>query len=405
MKFLYTAKTQKGEIQSGVIEASSQEGAISTLQGFGLVVLHLAEERERPLFERILGGFRKVSIKDLSIFTRQLATLLEAEVPLVDALRTMFQQTRNVYLKEAVFDVLSDVEAGVSLSQAFSRHEVIFSQFFVQMVRSAEITGRLQEVFSYLAGYLETQNQLNSKIRGALIYPAFVFVLFIIVISVLVIFVVPQLKSVFLESGIEISSLPLVTRILFGLGDFTKRYGIPLLFSIIAAVLAIRSYLRSQEGKMLLDLLILKLPYLGEIARKVYLARFSETTSVMIKGDIPIAQALEVSGDVVGNTQYRYLIFESAEAVRRGELISQALARYEREFPALVTQMISIGEKTGRLDELLHRVSSFYSREIEIIISNVTELIQPILIVILGVFVGLLIGSVLLPIYQLAQAV
>jgi type IV pilus assembly protein PilC len=344
-----------------------------------------------------------VSVRDLSIFTRQLSTLLQAEVPLVDALRTMFQQTRNTYLKEAVFDVLSDVEAGASLSQAFSRHEAIFSDFFVQMVRSAEITGRLQEVFAYLADYLETQSLLNAKIRGAMIYPAFVLVLFAIVIGVMVLVVIPQLKQVFVESGLEFSKLPFVTRVLFGIGDFTRSYGIPLVFSIFVAVGAVRSYLRSAEGKMLFDFAVLRLPYFGDIARKVYLSRFSETTSVMIKGDIPVAQALEIAGDVVGNAQYRYLIFEAAEAVRRGELISSALARSEREFPALVTQMIAIGERTGRLDELMHRVSEFYAREVERVLANATELIQPILIVVLGVFVGLLIGAVILPIYQLAQ--
>jgi type IV pilus assembly protein PilC len=403
MKFLYTAKTEKGEVQTGVIEAGSREGALKTLQGFGLVVLQLREEKERPFYENIFGGLRRVGIRDVAIFTRQLATLLQAEVSLVDALRTMFRQTRNPYLKEAVFDVLSDVEAGASLSQAFSRHEVIFSQFFVAMVRSAEITGRLQEVFAYLADYLETQSALSSKIRGAMIYPAFVLALFLLVIAVMVLVVIPQLKLIFVESGLEFSRLPIVTRILFGLGDFVRKYGLAVVLSVLAGVFAIRSYFKSEEGKMLFDLAVLRLPYFGDIARKIYLARFAETTSVMIKGDIPVAQALEIAGDVVGNTQYRYLIFEAVEAVRRGELISQALERSEREFPALVTQMIAIGEKTGRLDELTHRVSEFYSREVERILANATELIQPILIVVLGIFVGLLIGAIILPIYQLAQ--
>lgn len=403
MKFLYTAKTQKGEVQTGVIEAGSREGAVSTLQGFGLVVLQIKEEKRRPLAERLLGGFRKVSAKDLSVFTRQLSTLLQAEVPLVDSLRTMFQQTQNTYLKEAVFDVLSDVEAGSSLSQAFSRHETVFSQFFVQMVRSAEITGRLQEVFAYLSDYLETQANVNAKIRGAMIYPIFVLGLFAMVIGVMVLVVIPQLRQVFFESGLESASLPFVTRVLFGLGDFVRAYGVALVISLVVAIFAIRAYFATAEGRTLWGLMILRLPYFGEIARKVYLSRFSETTSVMIKGDIPIAQALEIAGDVVGNVQYRYLIDEAAEAVRRGELISQALSRSEREFPALVTQMIAIGERTGRLDELMHRVSDFYSREVEQALSSITELVQPVLIVVLGVFVGLLIGAVILPIYQLAQ--
>lgn len=404
MKFLYTAKTQKGEIQTGVIEAGSREGAITTLQGFGLVILQVREEKARPFYERFIVGFRRVSARDLSVFTRQLSTLLVAEVPLISALRTMFQQTRNTYLKEAVFDVLSDVETGASLSQAFSRHESVFSQFFVQMVRSAEVTGRLQEVFAYLADYLETQAMINAKIRSAMIYPAFVLALFAVVFAVMVLIVIPQLRQVFIEGGLEIAALPFVTRVLFGAGDFMRVYGIPVVVTLVAAVLAARSYLRTAEGKTMVDLVVLRLPIFGDIARKIYLARFSETTSVMIKGDIPVAQALEIAGDVVGNVLYRNLVFEAAEAVRRGEFISQALSRSEREFPALVTQMIAIGEQTGRLDELMHRVGEFYSQEVERMLANATELIQPVLIVVLGVFVGLLIGAIILPIHQLAQA-
>lgn len=403
MKFLYTAKTQQGELQTGVIEAGSREGALSTLQGFGMVVLQIQEQRGRSVFDQWFSAFRRVSLRELAIFTRQLSTLLSAEISLIDALRTMFQQTRNPLLKEAIFDVLSDVEAGSSLSQAFGKHEAVFSKFFVQMVRSAEMTGRLQEVFMYLSDYLETQSNLNAKVQGAMIYPAVIFVLFLVVIAVLVIEVVPDLQQVFVDTGTDFATLPLVTRILFGLGGFVSNYGIALLAVTIAAIAALYSYLRSDEGKMLIDLGVLKVPVLNNIARQVYLARFSETASVLIKGDIPVAQALEVSGDVVSNARYRHVLFEAAEAVRRGELISQALSRSEEDFPALVTQMIAIGERTGRLDELLHRVSEFYNREVERTLSNTTELIQPIMMIVLGVFVGLLMAAVLLPIFQLAQ--
>jgi type IV pilus assembly protein PilC len=405
MKFLYTAKTQKGEVQTGLIETGSREGALSTLQGFGLVVLQVREEKEQPLLEKLLASFRMASTRDLSIFTRQLATLLSAQIPLIDALRTMFQQTQNPYLKEAIFDAISDIESGASLSQAFSRHEAVFSPFFVQMVRSAEITGRLQEVFEYLADYLEMQFNLNSKIRGALIYPAFVLVMFAVVIAVMVTMVVPQLKQVFIDAGMDLAGLPFVTQVLFGTGDFVGNYGAALFVAFVAMAFALRAYFKSAEGKLLLDMAVLRIPYFSDIARKVYLARFSETTSVMIKGDIPIAQALEVAGDVVANAQYRYLIFEAAEAVRRGESISEALARSEKEFPALITQMITMGEKTGRLDEMMHRISQFYAKEVERLLANISELIQPILIIVLGILVGLLIGAIILPIFQLAATV
>jgi type IV pilus assembly protein PilC len=405
MKFLYTAKTQKGEIQTGVIEAGSREAAISTLQGFGLVVLEINEQKRRSFFEDIFAGFRRVSLRDLSIFTRQLSVLLQAELPLVEALRTMFRQTQNVFLKEAIFDVVSEVEAGTPPSQAFSRHKEVFSEFFVQMVRSAEITGRLQEVFEYLAKYLDSQLSIAYKVRGALVYPIFVISLFVLVLSVMLIFVIPQLKLVFQDSGVEISTLPLLTRILFGLGDNLRLYAPSLVVALIIFIIGTKSYINTQEGKILWDAFKLKIPIFGEIMQKIYISRFSQTTSVMIKGDIPIAQALEISADVVGNEQYRFIILEAAEAVRRGELLSEAISKYEVEFPPLVSQMIAIGEKTGRLDELTDRISEFYMREVDQTLSNLTELLQPSLIVVLGLFVGLLMASVLLPIQQLATRI
>lgn len=403
MKFTYTAKNQRGELQSGLVEAGSRDAAVATLQGYGLVVLRLQEEVILPWYLKLFGGVGRVSLKELAIFTRQFATLLEAQVPLVDSLRTMFQQTENVYLKEAIFDVISDVEAGAALSQAFSKHEGIFSRFYIQMVKSAEITGRLQEVFNYLADYYENQASLVSRIKGALIYPAFVFVLFVLVIAIMLTVVIPQLSRILEETGVEPGTLPLMTRFLFGLGDFSKNYGWVALVMILAGVWALRLYFRSEEGRTLIEMSVLSIPIVGELAKRVYLARFSETVSVMISGDIPVAQALEVGGEVVGNISYHETVEEVADAVRRGELISEALGRYPDKFPPLVTQMVAIGERTGRLDQLLGRAAKFYTREVEESLSSLTELLQPILIVILGVFVGLLIGAIILPIYQIAQ--
>lgn len=403
MKFLYTAKTQQGELQSGVMEAGSRETAIATLQGYGLVVLRLEEEAEATWYTRLLSSFRKVSVRDLSVFTRQFATLLEAQVPLTDSLRTLFSQTTNVFLKEAVFDVISDVEGGAALSQAFSQHPRIFSQFYVQMVRSAEITGRLQEVFSYLADYLESQARLNARVRSAMLYPVFIFGLFAVVAGVMVGFVLPQLAQVFRDAGVDFATLPPVTRFLFGLGNFAPTYGPVTLVVLIMSYFAIKVYFSTPEGQDVLAIFLFRIPLVGSLSRQIYLARFAETTSVMISGDIPIAQAIEIAAQVVGNSRYRQILDSAAEGVRRGELISESLNRYPDDFPPLVTQMIAIGEKTGRIDDLLRRASKFYGQEIERAMSNVTELLQPILIVILGVFVGLLISAVILPIYQLAQ--
>jgi type IV pilus assembly protein PilC len=403
MKFTYTAKNPQGEIQRGVIESGSRDTALSMLQGYGLVVLKIQQEAITPWYAKLLSGFKRASLKDISLFTRQFATLLGAQIPLIDSLRTMFQQSENVYLKEAAFDIATDVEAGSSLSQAFSQHEGLFSRFYVEMVKSAEITGRLEEVFSYLADYYESQAVLVDRIRNAMIYPAFVFGLFAIVVFVMITMVIPQLASILIETEVPVSQLPFASRILFGLGSFTTKYGWVTLSVILAGFLMFRAYFRSQEGKTLVETSLLSFPFVGDMAKKVYLARFSETLSVMITGGIPVAQALEVCGDVVGNISYQESIKESAEAVKRGELVSEALGHWPDKFTPLIVQMISIGEKTGRLDELLARASKFYTREVERSLASLTELIQPIMIVVLGIFVGLLIGAVILPIYQIAQ--
>lgn len=404
MKFNYTAKDQRGEVQSGVVEANSRDTAIATLQGSGLVILRLEEEVEVPWYLKFFQRFgRKANVKELSLFTRQFATLLEAQVPLVDSLRTMFQQIENVALKEAVFEVISSVEAGETLSQAFARHEGIFSRFYVQMVRSAEITGRLQEVFIYLADYYESQSSLTAKVRGALVYPAFVLVLFGIVVTVIVTTVIPQLSRIILELEVEPSTLPIMTQVLFGLSSFLANYGWVAAIVAITSIAGISFYFQSDEGRALIESWILILPLTKELARRVYLTRFAETLSVMISGDIPVAQALEISGDVVGNVWYQEAIHESAEAVRRGELISEALSRFPERFPPLIIQMVAIGERTGRVDELLSRAAKFFAKELERGLAAITELIQPALILVLGVFVALLIGAVIFPIYQIAQ--
>ncbi|MBI1975182.1 MAG: type II secretion system F family protein [Parcubacteria group bacterium] len=404
MKFSYTAKTQRGDVQTGVIEAGSRETAVSTLQGYGFIVMRLEEEVIVPWQEKILSFFQRVRVQELAMFTRQFATLLEAQVPLTDALRTLFTQTRNTFLKESIFDVLSDVEGGAALSQTFEKHAKVFSQFYVQMVRSAEITGRLQEVFVYLADYLESQAKLNSRVKSAMIYPVFIFGLFAVVVGVMVVFVIPQLGTIFEEVDVDFSQLPFATRILFSLGDFAPKYGVSFLVMILVGGFVFREYFSSDEGRNVLDLALFRVPIVGGLARKIYLTRFAETTSVMISGDIPIAQSLEIAADVVGNIRYQTILKGSADAIRRGELVSESLSRYPEDFPPIVTQMIAVGEKTGRLDELLRRVAQFHASEIERAMANLTELLQPIMIVILGVFVGLLIGAIILPLYRLAQA-
>jgi len=399
-KFKYYARTQEGELQTGFVEAANREAAANILTSHDLFILSLESAEKRRWYDRIFNFLNRVKIKDLMIFSRQFATLMESKIPLGDSLRTLYQQTKNPILKEAIFEISSDVDAGLSLSQAMERQGKIFSEFYISMIRTAEITGQLEETTMFLADYLDKETMWHSRIRNALIYPAIVVVLFLVVAGIMLTAVFPQIEPVFKETGV---SLPLITQIFLSTGNLVLQWWWAVLLIIILLTFLLIDYFQSSEGKIVFNEIIIKVPVFGNMFKQIYVARFAEATSVLIKGGIPITQAIEIAGHTIGNIVYRDILHEIAEKVRAGELLSNLLAQNEYYFPVLVSQMVAIGERTGRLDEILSRISSFYTREVNDLLDNLTELIQPILIAVIGVFVGLLFASVLIPIYNLAQ--
>ena len=400
MKFKYSARTKTGEMQAGFIEAINKESAFNTLSGHNLFILSLEAEAKKGGLDEIFSFLNRVKKKDLVIFTRQFATLLEAEIPLSDALKTLYAQTKNAKLKETIFEISSDIDAGLSLSQALERHGKVFSEFYINLIRSAEVTGRVQESMIFLADYLEKDMALMGRIRNALIYPAFVILLFIAVVGILLVVVFPQLKPIFEDTGVE---LPFVTKILLGSGDFLISWWWAIAAILGVGGLALIDYLRTEEGKIVLDNTLIKMPLLGPLFQKLYVARFAQSAQVLIKGGIPVAQAIEISGHTVDSAVYREALKSVADGVRRGELLSQAIASNTEVFPPLLSQMTAVGESTGRLDDMLDRIAVFYSREVDSTVGNLVELIQPAVMVAIGVMVGVLFAAVLLPIYDLAQ--
>jgi type IV pilus assembly protein PilC len=401
MKFKYTARTKQGELQTGFVEGVNREAAFNILAGHDLFVLSIESVETGQWFQGILGLFQRVKAADLMVFTRQFATLLDAKISLGDSLKNLYKQTRNPILKEAVFELSSDIDSGLSLSQAMSRHPNIFSEFYTSMVRSAEITGRLEEVIGFMADYLEKEAGLLSRVRNAMIYPIVVLLLFGAVIIIMVTVVFPQLQPVFEESNTE---LPIITKILLGSGGFIADWWLAILIILGIFAFVIIDYSGTPEGKIVFDELQVRLPAIGGMYKKLYISRFSESTAVLIRGGIPIAQALEISGHTIGSVVYRDVLHEVAESVRGGQLMSQALAEHENYFPPLVSQMVAVGESTGKLEALLSRISSFYTREVDDALSGLIELIQPVLMVVIGVMVALLFAAVLLPIYNLSKA-
>jgi type IV pilus assembly protein PilC len=398
--FTYQARTKKGDIQTGRVEAQDKKIAAGILQRKGLIVVDIEESGAVPIYARRLAFFEKIKSKDIVILSRQLATLFGAEIPLVTTLHTVAQQTDSIRLREKMFEVSADVEGGSSLSDAISKHSDIFSDFYVNMVRAGEASGKLSKVLSYLADHEEREYEVMSKVRGALIYPAFVVSGFIISSIVLMVFVIPKLTGILLEGGQE---LPLITNIIIKTSDFMRASWYILLFALVGGVMGFLKYIKTKNGKESWDRIQLKIPVFGEILKKVYLFRFAESLGMLIEGGLPITRALAISRDVTGNTVYKEILDDVQEAVRRGESIGSTLVLY-KEMPPLVTQMVVVGEQAGKLVSVLHNIASFYQKEVDAATDNISSLIEPILIVVMGIGVGLLVAGVLIPIYNMVGA-
>jgi len=397
MKFEYQARDQTGRLQVGFIEAEDRDSAARKITADNLYILVLAEANERRTQAAIKNIFNRVTQKDLVIFTRQFATLLESDVPLSESLRTLAAQTRNILLREAIVWMQKDVDSGLSLSQAIGRHENIFTEFYVNMLRSAEVTGRVDEVMNFMADYLEKQAALVSKVRNALVYPIFLVSFLFVVVIFMSIVVFPQIESVFIELGTD---LPAATRALIGFGEFLTNWWWAVFAGGIFTMLAFKDYFKSKEGKVFLDEIILRVPMFNQILKNMYVARFADSISVLTKGGVSIVQAIEITARTMGSAVYGEILTMAADEVKNGTLLSQALARHPKYFPPLISQMLAIGEQTGKMDALLKKVSSFYSREVEDLVSGLVEFIQPILMIIIGVVIGLLFASILGPIHQ-----
>lgn len=400
MKFKYRARTKTGELQVGFVNATTRGEAANILTSHDLYVLILDEVKENAWYSKILEFSSRVKKKDLMIFTRQFATLLSARVPLDDALRTLQKQTQNPTLYSVLSEIATDVDAGLSLSQSLEKYSRVFSGFYVSMIRSAEVTGRVDEAVGFLADYIEKQTALMNKVRNALIYPAVMVLLFFVVAGIMVVAVFPQIGPVFEEAGVE---LPFFTKIMLAGGEFLADWWAAIIVTFIIFGFIAADYFRSAEGRVLMDEILFRIPMLSKLLKELYVARFSESLSVLIKGGIPITKAVEITGHNVGNAAYREALHSVSEDLQRGISLSEGLGKHGKLFPPMVSQMVAIGESTGRLDILLSKVSEFFAREVDGLIGSLVELIQPILMIVIGVLVGLLFSSILIPIYNLAQ--
>ncbi|TSC72136.1 MAG: Uncharacterized protein G01um101470_413 [Parcubacteria group bacterium Gr01-1014_70] len=399
MKFNYKARTQQGEVQTGVIEAVTMDVAVASLQRRGLIVVSVDPEKEK-----YFGGsggrlFQRIKHKDVVILSRQMATLFEAKVPLVESLRVIISEMTHQLLRKEITSLLDDIQGGASMSQAMARRPKVFSPFYVNMVRSGEESGKLDETFTYLADYLERSYELTSKARNALIYPAFVFFTFIIVMVLMFVIILPQLIPILNEVGGE---LPIYTRILINLSEFAQEFGILLLMLFLLMCLFLWRYYQTDSGRLMVHRFQISVPIIGSLYQKLYMARLADNLQTLLSGGIPVVRALEITAAVIGNEVYRLAVLESIESVKGGSSISASLAQHP-DIPPLLSQMVRIGEETGRLDNILKSIARFYQKEVDSLVDNLVDLIEPIMILILGGGVGILVAAILLPIYKITE--
>lgn len=385
----------------GKIEAPSEDQAVILLHQKSLVVLSLEPAQKGLLGRDLLSALSRPSKKDVIIFTRQMAALVDADVPLVEGLHTLARQVEKASFKKVVLSVISSVEGGASLSVALGEHGKIFGRFYISLVRTGEVAGKLQNTLSYLADYLERSASLNSKIKGALAYPVFILFAMVVVVIILMTTVLPQLLSIIKDAGV--TDLPLTTKILITTTNFVNRFIIPIVIAIVGLVFGFFYSLKTPKGREKFDSFKVKIPQFGKVVKGFYLARIAETLSTLIKAGVPILEGVDITSDVVGNVIYRKILLEARENVQGGGTISEVLERYE-EFPPLFSSMLSIGEKTGRTDFMLENIFKFYKAEADNSVQNLSQLIEPVLILVLGIGVAGLVSAVLLPIYSLVGA-
>lgn len=398
MLFIYSALDESGSEKAGTIDAINIDVAITSLQRRGLVISSIKPAESGSFFERRFSFFDRISNKDLVILSRQIATLFEAQVSALRAFRLLASEAEKPLLKETLSEITDDLQGGSSISRALGRHPAVFSEFYINMVHAGEESGKLDETFVYLADYLDRTYEVSSKARSALIYPAFVILTFIGVMILMLMVVIPKLADILKESGQDV---PLYTQVVLGISGFFVNYGIFFLILFILGGFFSWRYGRTESGKLSWDRLKLSIPYVGDLYRKLYLSRIADNMNTMLVAGIPMVRAMEITATVVGNEVYRVILSEASDSVKTGVSVSEALSRYP-EIPGILLAMVRVGEESGELGHILKTLSIFYHREVENAVNALISLIEPALIVALGLGVGFLLASVLVPIYNIS---
>lgn len=402
MLFNYKVIDADGQEKTGSIDAVTVDVAINSLQRRGFVISSINLNDEVKGFSRSFTFFEHVSNKEVVILSRQMATLFGAQVSALRVFRLLASETENDFLRRGLVDISDDLQAGSSISKALTKHPKIFTPFYVNMVKSGEEAGKLDQTFHYLADYLDRNFAVTSKAKNALIYPAFVIFTFFAVMILMLTVVIPKISVIITDSGQEV---PVYTKIVIGMSNALVNYGGFVLIALVIAGFFVFRYSRSEMGKSFFASIKLDVPYVGALYRKLYLSRIADNMNTMLVSGIAMVKVLELTATVVDNDTYEGLINQSLEDVKGGLALSDAFGKHREYIPGIMTQMIKIGEETGELGNILDTLAKFYQREVINAVDTLVDLIEPVMIVMLGLGVGFLLASVLIPIYNISSAI
>jgi len=398
--FTYRGRARGGRLITGQVEANTPLAVAAQLRERRVMATSVREKPE-PLRLKIPGFGGRVKDKDLTVFTRQIATMINAGLPLVQSLEVLASQQLNKRFKGVLIKIREDVEGGSTFAASLKQHPTVFTPLYMSMVEAGEAGGFLDTVLNRLAGYIEKSMALRRKVKGAMIYPATIITVAVAVVIFLLIFVIPTFKALFEGFG---AALPLPTRIVLELSRLVKTHLLAGLGTLVGAVFGVRFYYRTEKGKKVIDSLLLRLPVIGPLIRKVSVAKFTRTLGTLLSSGVPILDGLNITARVAGNRVVEEAILKTRSSIAEGKTIADPLGA-SGIFPPMVVQMISVGEQTGALDSMLAKIADFYDAEVDQAVANLTTLLEPLMIVFLGVVVGGVIIAMYLPIFKLVTVI
>jgi type IV pilus assembly protein PilC len=400
--YAYTARKDRGGVFTGVAAGDSKQAVAADLKRKGLTVLRLEEKRSALTFKALVEASTKIKVRDKAIFARQFATMIQSGLAVLRALYVLEEQTQNPRFKKIIASVRSDVESGMSLSDAMERYPVAFDRLYVSMVRAGEVGGALDQSLSRLAAQLEKDDSIRRTIKSSMAYPVLIFCFALVVLVGMLLFIIPIFSKMYADLG---GQLPMLTRTMMGLSNLMKSYWFILIPLLILLVWGIRRWKRTEKGRRIWDRTKLKLPMrLGPVIQKIAVSRFSRTMATLVGSGVPILQAIEITGRTSGNTVIEEAMIDVKESVRSGESIAKPLSR-ATVFPPMVTHMISVGEETGALDVMLNKIADFYEDEVDSTLKSLTSIIEPIMMLFVGGMVGVIIISMYLPMFNMMNLV